>query len=132
MHGEIMVFWADCLLGQLTPGSQLQGRRVHSPNLGHVPRKVGLYGHLLEFCRGPICEPFCHLTSSRLLVLINNKPLTDLCLLGRLYGLTRTGEIQVFNAHVHRAFRHLDHRLLRVRRQANNSPPKRPDPFPFL
>jgi hypothetical protein len=36
---------------------QLQGRGVYPTNLGHVPRKVGLHGHLLEFCRRPICEP---------------------------------------------------------------------------
>jgi hypothetical protein len=46
----------ECHLA-LTPLRKLQRRRVYSSDMGHVPRKVGLHGYLLEFRRRPIREP---------------------------------------------------------------------------
>jgi len=80
--------------------------------MGYVPRKVGLHGYLLEFCRGPIREsielPLSHLCSDTLI-------LTDLCLLSRLHGLPRSRKVQVFDASIRRAVHHVTNGVLRVR-----------------
>lgn len=34
---------------------QLQSRRMHPADVGHVSREMGFHGHFLEFCRRPFC-----------------------------------------------------------------------------
>jgi hypothetical protein len=84
---------------------------VYPTDVGYVPRKVGLHGHLLELCRGSIREPVKSLLVS---VIILTPQYTDLCLFGRLHGFPRTGKVQVFDPDLHRTLRHVAHSVLRV------------------
>ena len=95
----------------LTLLRKLQRGRVYSSDVGYVPRKVGLYGHLLEFCGGPIRKRM------ELLWRLNRSDaqnLTDLRLLGCLHGFPRTGKVPVFDPNLHCALHNATHGVLRV------------------
>jgi hypothetical protein len=63
--------------------AQWKRRGMYSPNLGHVPREVGLYGYFLEFRWRPIRMPQLPLTCGFKLTII-----LDICVLCGLHGLT--------------------------------------------
>ena len=79
--------------------------------MGYVPRKVGLYGHLLEFCGGSIRKPMELLWRRNR---SNTQKLADLRLLGRLHGFPRTGKVPVFDPNLHCALHNATHGVLRV------------------
>ena len=84
---------------------------MHPPNLGYVPREVGLLGYLLELRRSSLRELSCDYPF--LLILSHFIPV--LRLLRGIHGLTRPIQLPLLNlylrCHVHDS---LD-RLLHVR-----------------
>ena len=74
---------------------------MHSPNLGYIPREVGILGYLLELCRGSLRKLSCY-RFSWLNLRLSVPVLRLLC---RIHGLTRSIQIPVLDfylrCHVH-------------------------------
>jgi len=84
---------------------------MHSPNVGYVPRKVGLLGYLLELRWGPFRELSCY-RSPRSALRIS---VPVLCLLCRIHGLSRPIQVPVLNFHLRCHVHHSLDCLLHVR-----------------
>lgn len=87
---------------------------MHSSDLGYVPREMGLHGHLLElrWCSLRACITHTY----RPFYLKLEYYLSDIHLLGRLYGLARSVKVQVLHADLRCALCDVADGLLHVNR----------------
>ena len=83
---------------------------MHSPDLGYVPREVGLLGDLLELCWSSFRKLFYRRSFFSILSFI-----PVLCLLCRIHGLSRPIQIPVFDLYLRYHVHHTLDCILRVR-----------------